>query len=172
MSIARLRSRTLSLICVSLLVLSVSGCGVIFGGTRETIWAQSSPMEATVTTSPTTATYTTPVSLNLERKNNYTLTFTKEGYSSVDFEIQRRLRGGILVLDILFTGLIGVVIDAATGGWYELEPKIAKVTLEKVAAMEGPERIEIALRIESNNDGRRVVVLSTEPGVVIHVNRH
>ena len=80
-------------------------------------------MGVSVTTVPVTGTLTTPASVALERKNSYTLTFMAEGYESSEFQIQHQMRTGILVADILLTGLIGVVVDAVTGGWYKLEPK-------------------------------------------------
>ena len=110
-------SHAVSLVLIGLLLPSLAGCGTIFGGTTEVITAQSSPSAATVSTDPVTATYTTPGSLSLERKNNYLLTFSADGYRSAEFRIRHELRVGILVADVLLTGLIGVVVDAVTGGW-------------------------------------------------------
>ncbi len=165
-------SRAPSLICTALLLPLVTGCGVIFGGTRETIQVQSSPRAAEITTTPPTATYTTPASISLERKHSYNLTFTKEGYSSAEFQIQNRIRVGIVVLDVLFTSLVGVVIDAVTGGWYKLEPKTAAVALEKLASnIEGPDTIQVAITVEETDEGKIVRVEPSIPGVVTHVEQ-
>jgi hypothetical protein len=45
------------------------------------------------------------------------------------------MQGGILVLDILFTGLIGVIVDAVTGAWYKLSPETATVSLTSLGAV-------------------------------------
>ena len=167
------RSRAVSLVSIGLLLPSLAGCGTIFGGTTEIISVQSSPSAATVATVPLTATYTTPSSVSLERKNNYLLTFSAEGYRSAEFQIRHELRVGILVADVLLTGLIGVVVDAITGGWYRLEPKTAVVTLERVAAAnEGPDKdeIEVAIAIQETEEGRVVEVEASGP-VVMHVER-
>ena len=37
-----------------------------------------------------------PTTLNLERKNSYTLKFEKDGYSPATFEIQSHTKGGIV----------------------------------------------------------------------------
>ena len=91
-------------------------------------------MGVSVTTVPVTGTLTTPASVALERKNSYTLTFMAEGYESSEFQIQRQMRTGILVADVLLTGLIGVVVDAVTGGWYKLEPKTVSLSLQSATA--------------------------------------
>jgi hypothetical protein len=120
-----------------------------------------------VQTKPGEMTFTTPASLDLERKHDYVLTFTKEGYSPANFQIKKSLQGGILVLDILFTGLIGVVVDAATGAWFKLSPETAVVALNKLdASVEGPEVIEVSVvplgkgkvKVESNAKGVSVQV--------------
>ena len=36
--------------------------------------------------------------------------------------------------NILLTGLIGVVVDAVTGGWYKLESKTVSLSLQSAAA--------------------------------------
>jgi hypothetical protein len=146
----------------------VTGCGVIFGGTRQTIRATSSPDGATLSTTPPTSDYTTPASINLERKNNYTLTYKKPGYQPAKSEIQKSMRGGILVLDILLFPA-GVIVDALTGGWYKLSPEVANVTLTKIAAVPGPDEIRIAISVRPTKEGAEVRVDSTQPGVEIEV---
>ncbi len=98
---------------LALLLPVLSGCGLIFGGSRQTIQANSSPSGATIKTAPLTATLTTPASVSLERKKDYTLTFSKDGYTSADVQVSHHVRGGIIVLDILL-GLVPVIVDAAT----------------------------------------------------------
>src|SRR5256885_712074 len=95
-----------------LLLPALPGCGLIFGGTHQNIAVQSSPEAVKVTTTPATSEFTTPATLNLERKNDYSLTFEKAGYTPAHFQITHHMRGGILFLDIL-VGLVGNVADAA-----------------------------------------------------------
>ena len=156
-----------------LLSFSLVGCGTIFGGTSETINVNSAPSGASITTRPETATFTTPASIKLERKHNYTITASKEGYDSEEFLIRRSLRGGILVLDILFTALIGVVVDAITGGWYKLEPKTATIALERTdVGMAGPERIEVTITITDDGQDATASVEATEPGVLLEIQKN
>jgi hypothetical protein len=64
---------------------------------------------------------TTPLTLKLESKKTYQIQFTKDGYESTTYTITNHVGGGWVVLDVFLTGLIGVVVDAATGAWYELD---------------------------------------------------
>lgn len=167
-----MKRRTQITALVSLLVVApwCAGCGVIFGGTRQTLRATSSPDGTTVTTTPGTVDYKTPTSLSLERRHEYILTFSMPGYTEQKVEVQRSIRGGILVLDVL-AGLVGVVIDAATGGWYKLSPETVTVTLTKVnASVAGPDTLTVAIdtrKVEASGD---VTVRSSEPGVSVHVD--
>lgn len=154
-----------------LLSFSVAGCGTIFGGSSELIQVNSAPSGASITTNPETATYTTPTTIRLERKNSYTLIASKEGYNPAEFRIERSMRAGILILDILLFP-VGVVVDAVTGGWYKLEPKAATFALERTdASIEGPRRIEVTIAMAKDGDRHTVMVDATEPGVLLEIRK-
>src|SRR6266704_1717441 len=107
----RMPRLTLPLVCVAM-PLTVAACGLIFGGSRQTIQANSSPPGTTITTAPATATLTTPASVSLERKKDYTLTFTRAGYTSADVQVTHHVRAGIVVLDIL----VGLALQPGKDG--------------------------------------------------------
>jgi hypothetical protein len=119
-----------------------------------------------VVTAPGTVSYATPTTLSLERKQEYTLTFSMDGYTSQDFRLSRNMRTGILVADILLTGLIGVVVDAATGAWYRLSPENVNLTLTRTAAGPGPATIDIAIGVRDD----QVDIQSSAPGVTVTVD--
>ena len=119
-------------------------------------------------TDPGNLQFTTPASVSLERKNSYVLTFSKDGYTPATFQLQKHLNGGMLALDVIFTGLVGVVVDAATGAWYNLSPEAATVSLEKKSAsIDGPDRIDV--RVAPSKDGFQFE--STTEGVAVGVQR-
>ena len=159
-------SLVLPLVCVSLL----PGCGLILGGgSRQNIQVQASPAGASVTTTPPTGDHTAPTTLNLERKTSYTLKFEKAGYTPATYELASHVRGGIVVADVLLTGLIGVIIDAATGAWSKLSPETATVSLTKIAMIDGPDTIRVGITVGHTRDANLVEVQSSEPGVVVEV---
>ena len=148
----------------------LTGCGAIMHGARQNIDVQSSPVGAKVETSPATGTYTTPTTLNLERKNSYVLTFSSPGYNPATFNLHNGVGTGTVIADVLLTGLIGVVVDGMTGSWYGLEPETANVTLTRASdGGTGPAEIHIQVR-EADGKGR-VELKSDAPGVSIHVER-
>jgi hypothetical protein len=161
-----MRSTSLSLVAVAAFL--GTGCGTIFNGTRQTIQVQSAPAGAKVETAPPSGTFTTPTQLDLERKNSYVLTFSKEGYSPATFNIQNHSKGGIIVADVLLTGLIGVIIDAVTGGWYGLSPESATVSLTKVALVPGPDTIRVNL---ARGEHGAVKVSTDASGVTIQIDK-
>ena len=122
------------------------GCGAMFQGSSQTVGIQSTPSGAKVTGSPGIGEYTTPASVTLSRKNSYDLTFTKDGYKPATAHIHATAKFGYILLDVLFTGLVGVVVDAATGSWNGLTPETVIVSLEKedMGAI-GPDKIEVQL---------------------------
>jgi len=100
-------------------VASLIGCGAILKGTKEGVHFTSDPEGATVMVNGTER-GTTPLQLRLASKETYTVTFRKEGYKDKTVVIENHTQPGWIVLDAVF-GLIPVVVDAATGGWYSLD---------------------------------------------------
>ena len=157
-------------VSVSLALLLV-GCGAILHGTRQNIDVQSSPAGAKVETAPASGTFTTPTTLDLERKNSYVLTFTSPGYNPATFNLHNNIGTGTVIADVLLTGLIGVIVDGATGAWYGLDPETVNVTLTRADGNSGsgPEEIHIRLR---EADGRgRLELKSDAPNVTVSVRR-
>ena len=130
-------------------------------GGRQNIDVQSSPSGAKVETSPSSGTFTTPTTLNLERKNSYVLNFSSPGYAPATFNIHNSIGTGTVIADVLLTGLIGVVVDGLTGSWYGLNPDAATVSLSRVASGDGP--AEIRVRVGQSLDGKGIQITSDVP---------
>ena len=128
-----------------LTLIVLSGCGAIMHGGRQTIDVQSTPAGAKIETNPVSMVYTTPSTLNLERKHSYILTFTSPGYSPATVAVNNSLGVGTVVMDVLFGGLIGIVIDAVTGSWYGLSPESVVASLTKAVGTTGPDTLHIHL---------------------------
>lgn len=149
-------------LCVSI---ASANCGLVFGGSRQVVRVDSSPTAAKIVTAPLTQDYTTPASMSLERKKSYALTISKDGYTPRTIEIQRHVRAGMVVLDIVF-GLVPLIVDAATGGWYGLSPKESTVTLDKVNAnVDGPQSFSVTVFAKGVSDRLDLSFRSAQPGV-------
>jgi hypothetical protein len=146
-----------------------TGCGVIFGGTRQRIQVNSTPPGATINTNPPAVAFTAPTLLYVPRNEAHLLTFSMPGYAEQKVQLQRDMRVGILVADILLTGLIGVIVDAATGAWYKLSPETVSVNLQKQGAhIVGPDTITVTVTTK-DGDRSAIRVESSVPGVAVEV---
>ena len=94
-----------------------------------------------------------------------------DGYQPAELQIRQEMRTGPLVLDILFTGLVDVVVDALTGGWWNLEPDDSNLVLERMTADSGvgPERVEVHVSIDSERG--TLGVESDVPGVQLQIRQ-
>ena len=152
------------MLCSALLLFLA--CGAMFQGTSQVINIQSTPSGAKVTATPGIGEYSTPTSVKLSRKNSYDLHFSKDGYRPAIAHIHASASFGYILLDVLFTGLTGVIIDAATGSWNKLSPEIVMVTLEKEdTSMIGPDKIEVQL----SAIGSDISIISDGPPVKVTI---
>jgi len=88
----------------------------------------TSPSEATVTLNGTT--YKTPANVLVPRgEGRFQLQINKEGYRSVSIYLNQSIDGWIWG-NILFGGLIGLVVDFATGKAYDIDPDVITLNLQ------------------------------------------
>jgi len=114
------------LACISI---TFSGCAAIFKGSNSSLNASSDPSGAKVYVNGELY-GKTPITLRLKSSKTYTLEFKKEGYETVTRNISSSVGAGWIILDIL-AGLVPVIIDAATGSWYDLDQDRVNAILER-----------------------------------------
>ncbi len=108
----------------------VSGCASIIHGSRQDVRVVSNPSGAVVRVNLNNTATTTPGILTLNRKEiGYVLTFEKQGYKPVEVSLRRTVDGWLFG-NIIFGGLIGIVIDFASGSAYKLTPSEVETVLE------------------------------------------
>jgi hypothetical protein len=79
---------------------------------------------------------TTPCTLQSQRKDEFTVTFSKPGYVAQDVPVTTRVAAGGaagFAGNVVVGGLVGMGVDAATGSTLEHVPNPVAVTLEPVA---------------------------------------
>jgi len=121
-----MKVKVLSLI---LIFFYLASCATLFKGTTEEVSFKTSQDPAEIWINGQMMGQT-PMSLKLESKKTYTIEFKKEGYKPVTKTITNHVGAGWVILDVL-TGLIPVVVDAATGAWYSLDQENVNAILEK-----------------------------------------
>lgn len=126
------RVHTVSVVVVPVLLVViiyiVTGCATIFKGASENVDFSSDPSGADVYINGSLR-GKTPISLKLESKKTYTIEFKKEGYEPRTYTITNHVGAGWIILDIL-GGLVPVIVDAATGAWYELDQDAVNAVLQ------------------------------------------
>ena len=105
------------------------GCAVVFKGDSSRIGLNSNPSGAIVYANGSEVCSSTPCSIKLKSNQNWNLIFKKAGYKDKTLLVNNQIGGLWVVLDVVF-GLVPLIIDAATGAWYDLEPSNVTVTLE------------------------------------------
>lgn len=104
-----------------------SGCATIVNGRTQKITVQTEPAGATASVAGV-GSFTTPAVLSLDRDTDHVITFTKAGFPERSVTLKRRLSGWAFG-NIIFGGIIGIVIDAATGDWWYFDPETFVVNL-------------------------------------------
>lgn len=124
-----MKKTTISLCLILILSISLNSCATLFSGSKEKIELSSEPSGAEVYLNGV-KNGTTPLELVLQKSKNYIIEFRKDGYSNRVLNLNYSLGAGWLILDIL-AGLIGVIVDAATGNWNGFEFNNYRAVLEK-----------------------------------------
>jgi PEGA domain len=101
-------------------LLAVAGCASIMHGTSQDIGFQSTPTNAKVTVDGLPM-GSTPVVAKLSRKDNHIVKMNLDGYQPFEATLTRSTSGWVWG-NVVFGGLIGLAVDAMTGGLYNLNP--------------------------------------------------
>ncbi|MBS1513827.1 MAG: PEGA domain-containing protein [Bacteroidetes bacterium] len=105
-----------------------SGCATIFSGSSSEIDLSSEPQGAKVLVNGSNE-GTTPLKLKLQKGKEYVIEFVKDGFKNKSLRMSYGLGAGWLILDIL-CGLVGIIVDAASGNWNEFDLSTYKANLE------------------------------------------
>ena len=112
------------------LLVQINCCSIIHGTTQE-ISVNSQPSAAKVIVKGVHMA-TTPAVIDLKRKeSNIIIRFEKEGYEPVEVALRRGTDGWIAG-NIIFGGVIGLVVDFINGAAYKLSPADIQVELKKL----------------------------------------
>jgi hypothetical protein len=122
--------RKVALAAASLLL---AGCASIMHGTSQDIGLSSNPTNAKVTVDGQPH-GNTPVVVKLARKDNHIVRMELDGYQPFEATLTRGTSGWVWG-NIVFGGVIGLAVDAMTGGLYKInENQVAGTMLPVNAA--------------------------------------
>ena len=112
-----------------LFIFSITSCATLFGLKSHSLSFTSNPDKAEVFINGERK-GTTPVKLELDPKKTYSIEYRKDGYNPITKVVKGKIGIKWVVLDIL-GGFIPVIVDAATGNWYEFDQEIINSNLDK-----------------------------------------
>jgi len=107
----------------------LAGCATIMHGSSQGVGLSSSPTAAKVTVDNKPL-GVTPVVATLTRKDNHIVKFELDGFQPFEATLTRKTSGWVWG-NIVFGGLIGLAVDAMTGGLYNLTPEQNAATMVK-----------------------------------------
>lgn len=145
---------TAALIAGLIPVVFLISCATIMQGTTQTVGISSSPSGALVTVDGK-AMGKTPVMADLKRKDNHTVQIKLAAYEPHEMTITRSLSGWV-VGNILFGGLIGLAVDAITGGMYKLTPAQINGELVKSVATTDGDILYVAVVLEPDPSWEKI----------------
>lgn len=106
---------------------AVAACGTIMNGARQDIGISSSPTGASVMVDNQAAGQT-PYVAKLTRKDHHVVKISAPGYAPAELTLTRRVSGWVWG-NLVLGGLIGLAVDAISGGLYKLTPDQLNTTL-------------------------------------------
>ena len=121
--------RTTSMIVLIAFMFVMSGCATIMQGTTQSVGISSTPTGAKVTINNVEK-GNTPLIAELKRKEQHFVKIEMPGYIPYETTFTRSTSGWLWG-NIVFGGLIGLAIDAMSGGLYKLTPTEINAVLAK-----------------------------------------
>lgn len=114
---------------IAIFAILLFGCATLFNDRDPAVTFMSDPSAAKIYVN---GAYMgdTPAAIELMANRTHTIEFKKDGYETKIYLLNNKVGAGWIVLDVL-SGLIPVVIDAATGSWYEFTEENVMVVLQQ-----------------------------------------
>ncbi|MGQ0537794.1 MAG: PEGA domain-containing protein, partial [Gemmatimonadaceae bacterium] len=132
----------------------MSACATIVHGSKQAVTITSTPPSAAVTVDGV-ASGTTPVTLRLARKTAHVVRLQLAGYAPHEATLERGTSGWVWG-NLVFGGLIGVIIDASNGAMYKLSPAELSATLTRVTSSTDASTFHVAVVMRAEPDWQKI----------------
>lgn len=139
----------------------VAACATIMHGTSQEVSIGSSPTGAKVTVDGKDI-GKTPLVADLKRKDKHSVRIELAGYEPFEMAMSRGTSGWVWG-NIVFGGLVGLAVDAITGGMYKLKPEQIQGALQREVVMRhDTNQLVIAVVLRPSSDWERIGSLERE----------
>lgn len=146
-------------------VVSLVGCASIMHGGSQDVGISSSPSNAQVEIDGRNM-GATPMTTSLKRKESHTVTISLPGYESYSATFTKHVSGWVWG-NLLFGGIIGLAVDAGTGGLYYLTPDDVSAQLDRKADSELSDnaKLHVFVTLHPSSKWKKVGQLKTTASV-------
>ncbi len=124
-----MKKNIIAVLLLGTLAPGLTGCATIMDGTKQTVGFSSNPSDATVIVDGKVL-GKTPLTEDLSKKDKHTVKITLAGYMPYEMTMTRKTNSWVWG-NIVIGGLIGLVVDSATGAMYKLTPEQVSAELRK-----------------------------------------
>jgi hypothetical protein len=139
------------------------GCATIMHGTSQNIGFSSNPTGAKVTVDGASV-GVTPMFAKLSRKDEHIVKLELEGYEPAELTLTKGTSGWVWG-NIVIGGLIGLAVDAISGGLYDLNPEQLNAELRKqgTSSIEKEGTIYLVTVMHPDEGWKRIGTLQKAP---------
>lgn len=133
------------------IALLTSSCATIISGSKQNVKFESNPSTATIYIDEVEV-GKTPFEIKLTRKSEHSVMIKLDGYQTYETKLTKKFNAWYIG-NILFGGLIGVIIDPITGAIYNLTPDQINAQMNKGTAFKNNGKdvyVAVALKIDPN----------------------
>ena len=149
------------LLCILMLAFPTA-CGTIIHGSTQSIGIASNPSAAAVRINGEQMGMT-PVALKLDRDKDHAISVQLPGYEPYSATVTHSVTGWVWG-NIAFGGIIGLAVDAISGGLYTLDPEQVSGDLKSKLAKNRGDELFIAVVLKPEDGWKRVGTLERLPG--------
>jgi hypothetical protein len=141
-------------------VMFMASCGTIIHGTTQQIGISSNPSNGSVTINGQQF-GNTPMIIHLSRKDSHMIRIELDGYHAYETTLTRSTSGWVWG-NIVFGGLIGLVIDASSGGMYILTPDQVTAEMRARSSFTSPDSDDLymAVVLEADPSWEKIDILA------------
>ena len=136
--------------------LILSSCATIVCGSKQNISFNSTPANASIYINEVEV-GKTPFQTKLERKKEHSVVIKLDGYKPYETKLTKKFNAWYLG-NLIFGGIIGLVVDPITGAIYELSPDQVNAQLQQgtITNKSNKKDIFIAVSLEKDPNWKKI----------------
>ena len=137
------------------IALLTTSCATIISGSKQNIKFSSNPSAATIYIDEVEV-GKTPFEIKLARKSEHSIMIKLEGYQTYETKLTKKFNAWYIG-NLVFGGLIGIIVDPITGAIYNLSPDQVNAQMNKGTAFKSNGKdIYVAVALDIDPSWKKV----------------